>query len=31
MPFEITPFFPYITRMAHETADKVANGGSLSK
>ena len=31
MPFEITPFFPYETRLMHETSDKVANGGSLSK
>ncbi len=31
MPFEITPFFPYVTRMTHESADKVANGGSPTK
>jgi hypothetical protein len=31
MPFEITPFFPYLTRLPGEGADKVAFGGLLSK
>jgi hypothetical protein len=29
MPFEITPFFPYETRLSQETVDKALNGGSL--
>jgi hypothetical protein len=31
MPFEITPFFPYLTRLPNEGADKVALGGAPSK
>lgn len=31
MPFEITPFFPYLTRVAHENMEKVASGGVPSK
>jgi len=31
MPFEITPFFPFLTRLADEGADKVASVGSGSK
>jgi Peptidase family M48 len=31
MPFEITPFFPFLTRTPNEGADKVASVGSGSK
>jgi hypothetical protein len=31
MPFEITPFFPFLTRLPKEGADKVAQVGSGSK
>jgi hypothetical protein len=31
MPFEITPFFPYLTRLPGEGSDKVALGSSPSK
>jgi hypothetical protein len=31
MPFEITPFFPYLTRAAGERGEKVASAGSGSK
>jgi hypothetical protein len=31
MPFEITPFFPYLIRMAKETPDKTTLAGSGSK
>lgn len=31
MPFEITPFFPYLTRLSGENADKAALLGSSSK
>jgi hypothetical protein len=31
MPFEITPFFPYLTRLSNEHNEKVAYGGSGSK
>ncbi|MFZ0419021.1 MAG: M48 family metalloprotease [Candidatus Sulfotelmatobacter sp.] len=31
MPFEITPFFPYLTRLASEDAEKVALMGPASK
>ena len=31
MPFEITPFFPYLTRLPNESGEKVASGSSPSK
>jgi hypothetical protein len=31
MPFEITPFFPHLTRLPNEGADKVALGTIPSK
>src|SRR5271166_1764585 len=31
MPFEITPFFPYLTRVANESANKTITAGSGSK
>jgi hypothetical protein len=31
MPFEITPFFPYLTRQVNEGTEKVALVGSGSK
>ena len=31
MPFEITPFFPYLTRLPNESGDRVASGSSPSK
>jgi hypothetical protein len=31
MPFEVTPFFPYLTRLSNEHNEKVAFGGSGSK
>jgi hypothetical protein len=31
MPFEITPFFPYLTRLANDHREKVASAGSGSK
>ncbi len=31
MPFEITPFFPFLTRLPNESTDKVATVGSGSK
>jgi len=31
MPFEITPFFPFLTRLPNEGSDKVASVGSGSK
>jgi hypothetical protein len=31
MPFEITPFFPYLTRLASDRSEKMAVGGSGSK
>ncbi len=31
MPFEITPFFPYLTRVANDHTEKIATAGSGSK
>jgi hypothetical protein len=31
MPFEITPFFPYLTRLPNESGERVASGSSPSK
>lgn len=31
MPFEITPFFPYLTRMSIDHTERIASGGSGSK
>ena len=31
MPFEITPFFPYLIRLSGENVDRVATAGPASK